>query len=71
MNYRNSQGYKVTIYDTDYEKEVNQWLNDYYERQDMRTMMKAIENVRGTNKRNHDEFIDMVYEPWKKSKGGN
>ena len=69
MNYRNSHGYRITIYDTDYEKEVDQWLNDYYERQDMRTMMTAIENVKGTNKRNYNEFIDILYQPDKKLKG--
>ena len=71
MNYRNSHGRWVTIYDTDYEKEVDQWLNDYYQSVDTRTMMIAIENVRGTKKRNYDEFIEMIYEPWKKFKGGN
>ena len=71
MNFRNSRGYWRTIYDTDYEKEVDQWYDDYHQSIDTRTMMIAIENVKGTNKRNHDEFIEMLYEPWKKLKQEN
>jgi len=71
MNFRNSRGYWRTIYDTDYEKEVDQWYDDYHQAIDTRTMMIAIENVKGTNKRNHDEFIEMLYEPWKKLKQEN
>ena len=71
MNFKNSHGRWITIYDTDFVKEVDEWFDDYNTREDMRTMMTAIENVKGTNKRNYDEFIDMVYEPYKKLKGGN
>ena len=70
MNFKNSHGRWITIYDTDFVKEVNEWFDDYNTREDMRTIMTAIENVKGMNKRNIDEFIDMLYEPDKKLKGG-
>ena len=70
MYHRNCQGYRIPIYDTDREKKVDAWIDDYYQDQDMNTMMTAIENVRRTNKRSHDdEFIEMVYEPWRKNRG--
>ena len=68
MNYKNSQGKWITIYNTDESKLVNKIYDDYNRRTDMRMMMMAIENVEGTNKRNIDEFIDMLYEPDKKLK---
>ena len=71
MNFRNSRGRWRTIYDTDREREVDQWYDDYHQAVDARRMMTAIENVRGTNKRSHDEFIEMLYEPWKKMKYEN
>ena len=70
MYHRNSDGYRIPIYDTDREKKVDAWIDDYYQDQDMNTMMTAIENARRTNKRsNDDEFIEMVYEPWRKNRG--
>ena len=71
MNHKNSQGKWITIYDTDEFKLVDKIYDDYHQAIDTRTMMIAIENVKGTNKRNHDEFIEMVYEPWKKLKQEN
>ena len=68
MNYRNSHGYWITIYDTDYHKEVDEWFDDYSSRRDIQTMMVAMENVKGTNKRSIDEFIDILYEPDKRLK---
>ena len=69
MNYKNSQGKWITIYDMDKSKLVDNIYDDYNGRTDMQTMMTAIENVKGTNKRNFDEFIDMLYQPDKKLKG--
>ena len=68
MNFKNSHGKWITIYDTDERKEVDKWFDDYSTRRDMQTMMVAMENVKGTNKRSIDEFIDILYEPKKRLK---
>ena len=68
MNHKNSQGKWITIYDTDEYKLVDKIYDNYNRRTDMQMMMTAIENVEGTNKRNINEFINMVYEPDKKLK---
>ena len=71
MNFKNSIGWWKTIYDTDHDRILDQW-HDYYNKwADARRMMTAIENVRGTNKRRCDEFIEILYEPWKKTKYEN
>ena len=68
MNYKNSHGKWVTIYNTDETKLVDRIYDNYDRRKDMKMMMQAIENVEGTSKRSIDEFIDILYEPDKRLK---
>ena len=50
MRFRNSSGKMITIYDTDERCHIDKVYDNYNAKDNLRMMLKTIEEVRGTRK---------------------